>query len=121
RRRDPGRPARRPRRLRGDPMTDPICVRPPPGPLAAVLSPPGSKSLTNRALVLSAMCEGISVLRGCLDSEDTRVMRIALGRCGVAVAVSDDATELRVVGGGGPLRQVDDPTVALDVATAGTA
>lgn len=96
-----------------------IC--PPPGPVTAVLTPPGSKSLTNRALVLAAMSEGTSVLRGCLDSEDTRVMRVALARCGVRCDISADATEIEVTGGGGPLRRVDDPTVPLDVATAGTA
>jgi 3-phosphoshikimate 1-carboxyvinyltransferase len=102
-------------------MTSEIHVRPPPGPVGAALTPPGSKSLTNRALVLAAMSEGTSVLRGCLDSEDTRVMRAALVRCGVACEASDDATEVRVVGVGGPLPRVDDPERPIDVATAGTA
>ena len=57
-----------------------IDVRPPPGPLRAELTPPGSKSLTNRALLLAALARGTSTLRGCLDSEDTQVMRAALRR-----------------------------------------
>lgn len=108
-------------RLSGPAFPPAITVRPPPGPLAASLRPPGSKSLTNRALVLAAMSHGTSHLRGCLDSEDTQVMRVALARCGVLCEASADATEIRVVGGGGPLRAVDDPARPLDVATAGTA
>ena len=48
-----------------------IRVRPPPTPVSATLSSPGSKSLTNRALILAALASGRSTLRGCLDSEDT--------------------------------------------------
>ncbi|WAS94365.1 3-phosphoshikimate 1-carboxyvinyltransferase [Nannocystis punicea] len=102
-------------------MTSEVRVRPPPGPIVAALTPPGSKSLTNRALVLAAMSEGTSVLRGCLDSEDTQVMRAALARCGVVCEASEDASEVRVVGVGGPLPRVDDPERPIDVATAGTA
>ncbi len=45
------------------------------GPLDATLRVPGSKSLTNRALVCAALAEGESQLEGALDSDDTRVMR----------------------------------------------
>lgn len=102
-------------------MTTAIRVRPPPGPVSATLTPPGSKSLTNRALVLAAMAEGTSTLRGCLDSEDTQVMRAALRRCGVAIDVEDGAETVRVAGVAGPLPRVDAPEAAIDVATAGTA
>lgn len=101
-------------------MTPAIRVRPPPGPVTATLTPPGSKSLTNRALIIAAMSEGTSHLRGCLDSEDTQVMRAALRRCGVAVDTDEGATEVRVVGVGGPLPHVDGDE-PIDVATAGTA
>ncbi len=43
-------------------------------PLEARMRPPGSKSLTNRALVCAALARGTSTLAGVLDSEDTRVM-----------------------------------------------
>jgi 3-phosphoshikimate 1-carboxyvinyltransferase len=102
-------------------MTPAIRVRPPPGPVTATLTPPGSKSLTNRALIIAAMSEGTSHLRGCLDSEDTQVMRAALRRCGVAIDTDATATEVRVVGVGGPLPRVDDIDEPIDVATAGTA
>ena len=46
---------------------------------------PGSKSLTNRALVVAALAEGPSVLRGALDCEDTQVMVAALRALGIEV------------------------------------
>ena len=46
---------------------------------------PGSKSLTNRALIVAALADGPSVLTGALDSDDTRVMVEALRRLGIAV------------------------------------
>ena len=61
---------------------------PPPGASVRV---PGSKSLTNRALVIAAMADGPSTLTGALDSEDTRVMVEALRTLGIAV-VHDTAT-----------------------------
>jgi 3-phosphoshikimate 1-carboxyvinyltransferase len=54
-------------------------VRPVDGPLDAAVLPPGSKSLTNRALVCAALAPGESTLRGTLDADDTRAMRAALG------------------------------------------
>ncbi|MEZ4448713.1 MAG: 3-phosphoshikimate 1-carboxyvinyltransferase [Nannocystaceae bacterium] len=94
-----------------------------PGPLGArVLRPPGSKSLTNRALLLAAIADGTSTLGGCLESEDTELMRAALARVGVASEARDHGREVTVRGAGGPLRgPVVDPERPLDVGTAGTA
>jgi 3-phosphoshikimate 1-carboxyvinyltransferase len=50
---------------------------------AMTLRPPGSKSISNRALLLAAMAEGDSVVRGLLDAEDTRLMLDCLARLGV--------------------------------------
>ena len=58
----------------------------PAGPLRGSIRPPGSKSITNRALVCAALADGESVLSGALDSEDTQVMIAALAQLGVAVA-----------------------------------
>jgi 3-phosphoshikimate 1-carboxyvinyltransferase len=70
---------------------------------------PGSRSLTNRALVCAALAEGTSRLRGWLDSDDTRAMMEGLGRLGVEVQV--DGHELVVNGVGGrfaiPLHPID--------------
>ena len=46
---------------------------------------PGSKSISNRALLLAALAEGTTDLEGLLDSDDTRVMRAALQTLGVAL------------------------------------
>ncbi|NYT35301.1 bifunctional 3-phosphoshikimate 1-carboxyvinyltransferase/cytidylate kinase [Allopusillimonas soli] len=54
---------------------------------------PGSKSISNRALLLAAMCSGATTLEGLLDSDDTRVMIAALRQLGVQV---DEAGEGRV-------------------------
>ncbi len=97
----------------------------PPGPLVIPKLPsppqltwrvPGSKSITNRALVLAALAEGESVLEGVLYSDDTRHMRNALSALGIRI---DDLgpTTLRVHGGRGRLRAPQEP---LFVGNSGT-
>src|SRR5690606_31651618 len=54
-------------------------------PLAASLSIPGSKSLTNRELVLSALADGPSTLRAPLHSRDTALMIEALRALGTSI------------------------------------
>ncbi len=71
------------------------------GPLLGSIRPPGSKSITNRALVCAALADGSSVLRGALDSEDTRVMVDSLQRLGLEVCANEERTEIRVAGCGG--------------------
>jgi 3-phosphoshikimate 1-carboxyvinyltransferase len=56
------------------------------GPLtraAGTVRLPGSKSISNRVLLLAALAQGETAVRGLLDADDTRVMREALGRLGV--------------------------------------
>lgn len=77
-----------------------IEVQPAAGPLNARIRPPGSKSLTNRALVCAALARGTSTLRGVLDSEDTRIMLDALSVLGVAVDVDSQQQVARVTGCG---------------------
>ncbi|MGL4942553.1 MAG: 3-phosphoshikimate 1-carboxyvinyltransferase [Thermoguttaceae bacterium] len=64
----------------------------PSGPVASVVTPPGSKSLTNRAILVAALADGQSRLDGCLDSEDTRVMQDALKTLGIELTSSPDGT-----------------------------
>ncbi|MGA1155646.1 MAG: 3-phosphoshikimate 1-carboxyvinyltransferase, partial [Burkholderiaceae bacterium] len=47
---------------------------------------PGSKSLSNRALLLAALAQGQTTITGLLDSDDTRVMVESLRRLGVALS-----------------------------------
>lgn len=87
------------------------------GPLCARLRPPGSKSITNRALVCAALAEGTSTLVGALDSEDTRVMADALGQLGVGIVRDAAAQTLTVRGTSGV---IGPPSAELFVANSGT-
>jgi len=61
----------------------------PPSALDAEVCPPGSKSLTNRALLLAALARGETQLSGVLVADDTRNMRVCLERLGVAISERD--------------------------------
>lgn len=75
----------------------------PSGPIHGSLRPPGSKSITNRALVCAALARGESTLTGALESEDTLVMIDSLGRLGIRVDPSAQGRTLRVSGCGGAI------------------
>lgn len=83
-------------------MSDEIEILPS-GPVRGAIRPPGSKSITNRALVCAALAAGRSTLTGALDSEDTRVMIESLGRLGLEVEHDRDAATVRVAGCAGRL------------------
>ncbi|WP_299571405.1 3-phosphoshikimate 1-carboxyvinyltransferase [uncultured Williamsia sp.] len=68
-------------------------------PVSATVTLPGSKSITNRALVLAALADGPSTLRGVLRSRDTDLMLDALRALGVAVSVEADPTTVTVTPG----------------------
>ena len=63
---------------------------------------PGSKSLSNRILLLASMAEGTTDVYNLLDSDDTRHMLDSLQRLGVRLELSPDRTRCRVYGLGGP-------------------
>jgi 3-phosphoshikimate 1-carboxyvinyltransferase len=71
-------------------------------PIEAVLAVPGSKSLTNRALVVSSLAEGKSRLSNVLHSDDTRYMMSHLQTLGIALQASDDQVEIEGQGGAFP-------------------
>ncbi len=81
---------------------------------------PGSKSISNRLLLLAALAEGPTELHGLLDSDDTRVMVQALRALGVAVdgEAGSAGLPLRVQGCGGRLGR---PGAELFLGNAGTA
>ncbi len=97
-------------------MSDSIRI-PTSGPIHATVQPPGSKSITNRALVCAAMAVGTSTLRGVLDSEDTRVMVECLQNLGIVTESDWASSQMQVVGTAGkiPSRNAD-----LFVANSGT-
>src|ERR1035441_4535152 len=75
------------------PMPDLIEIVPLDKPVRAVITIPGSKSITNRALILVALGEGETTLRGALWSEDTQVMVECLQELGFMVNVAPDVQE----------------------------
>jgi len=70
-------------------------------PPKASVRVPGSKSLTNRALIVAALADGPSRLPGALDSDDTRVMVDALKALGIAVEHDRDSALITIEGCGG--------------------
>jgi 3-phosphoshikimate 1-carboxyvinyltransferase len=103
-------------------------IIPPSSPVNATVVLPGSKSLTNRALILAALADGEVTLRGALWSEDTQAMVHCLGKLGFSVTVSGDPNEpanrtLVVEGRGGliPAAGTEAEPLELFVENAGTA
>jgi 3-phosphoshikimate 1-carboxyvinyltransferase len=89
---------------------------------------PGSKSITNRALILAGLSRGKTVLEGALWSEDTQVMVDCLKTLGISIEVAEDPEEscnrtITVHGNGGILRAGGSPEQPLElfVGNAGTA
>lgn len=101
------------------PLPDLLPIQPFTRPVRATVMLPGSKSLTNRALLLAALCDQPVMLSGALFSEDTHLMAEALRKLGINVDADEAAKNLRVsnqaagFGGGAP--------VDLFVGLAGTA
>ncbi len=77
---------------------------------------PGSKSISNRVLLLAALAQGETEVGGLLDADDTRVMREALSRLGVALSESAGGMTIRGSGGAFAQKKAD-----LFLGNAGTA
>lgn len=93
------------------------------GPVRSVVTVPGSKSMTNRALVLAALSDGPSTLRRPLRSRDTLLMAAALRALGVEVTDSEPARGSSGAGGSPPDWHVRPGTLRgparIDVGLAG--
>lgn len=98
-------------------MTDPLPISPA-KPFDLTLAPPGSKSLTNRALLLAALAEGTTRLTGVLFADDTRRMLEALQQLGFTLNISEANHTVEVHGQGGviPAKHAE-----LNLGNAGTA
>ncbi len=79
----------------------------PVGPLDAVVRIPGSKSLTNRALVLASLSRGTSILSNALLAEDIEVMLDALVELGFAVSTDRASQRIEVTGCSGHVPATD--------------
>jgi len=87
----------------------------PRGPLDASVRVPGSKSITNRAVLAAALAHGDSRLDGALESDDTEAMRLALGELGVEVVTRGTTWSVRGTGGA-----LAAPKRTLDARASGT-
>ena len=97
-------------------IKDTLTITPPNRPLTGRVMPPGSKSITNRALLLAGLANGTSCLTGVLKSDDTIFMAKALRQMGVTVE-EPDATSFVVTGTG----KLTAPAEPLFLGNAGTA
>lgn len=88
------------------------------GPVRGGVTLPGSKSITNRALILAALGPTTVTLRNALFSRDTRIMIAALRTLGFEITADESALTITITGGGGKIPQRDAP---IEVGNAGTA
>src|SRR6185312_7711075 len=109
-------------------LPDLIEIVPPAGRVDAAVVLPGSKSITNRALILAALADKPVTLRGALWSEDTQAMVDCLERLGFDARATADPAEpanrtIVVQGRGGKVPKAGTPTepIELFVENAGTA
>lgn len=104
-----------------------MLISPIPHPLRATVRVPGSKSLTNRALIIAALADGETTIHNALESDDSQRCIESLRRLGYVVETlhasprseaERDATSLRVMGLGG---HIPASKAELFVGNAGTA
>ena len=88
----------------------------PGGPVSGSVRPPGSKSLTNRALICAGFATGSSTLTGALRSEDTEVMIDALRAVGAKIEVSNVGRTIQVQ----PIESQSRDETELFIANSGT-
>ncbi|MEX2215257.1 MAG: 3-phosphoshikimate 1-carboxyvinyltransferase [Phycisphaeraceae bacterium] len=98
-------------------MTDSVAIHPI-HPFRASLTPPGSKSLTNRALLLAALTEGECTLTGVLFADDSRRMLEAMQALGFKLDINEPARMVRITGQGGA---IPSKGASLNLGNAGTA
>jgi 3-phosphoshikimate 1-carboxyvinyltransferase len=80
---------------------DTLAMQPISRPISGAAYVPGSKSITNRALLIAALADGPSTLTGALFSDDTRYMAGALNQLGITVRSDEGAERFDIEGGNG--------------------
>lgn len=86
-------------------------------PLSGVLTPPGDKSISHRALIFGSLASGCTRVQGILDGEDVKATAAACRQLGARIEAEGDAVIINGVGQGG-LQEPDGP---LDMGNSGTA
>jgi 3-phosphoshikimate 1-carboxyvinyltransferase len=97
---------------------DTLPIRPFTQPVRVAFSVPGSKSITNRALILAAMCNQTLTLRGALFSRDTQILCEALKALGFSVDANAAQSTIALTGLGGKIPRA---SAEINVGNAGTA
>ena len=105
--------------VRGE-FPEEIEIKPLEGPVNATVRVPGSKSVTNRALIVAALANGSSSILNPLFSDDSYWLMEALTRLGFTVNADRDKAEITIVGQAGKIPSLD-PEVEVYVGNAGTA
>lgn len=104
------------------PLPDPYPIEPLTKPPNCTITVPGSKSITNRALILAALAKGKCTLRGALWADDTQVMVDSLNKLGIKTTPSkpdeNSNCDIEVEGQGG---EIPAKKAELYVGNAGTA
>jgi 3-phosphoshikimate 1-carboxyvinyltransferase len=98
-------------------VSDVLAIEPLAAPPDVTLTVPGSKSLTNRALIAAALATGTSTLQGALLADDTEAMLTGLRALGIGVTSEADGARLTVEGCGGA---VPPGPATVDVRLSGT-
>ncbi len=98
-------------------MSGALAIQPLSAPPDVDIRVPGSKSITNRALVAAALADGVSTLRGVLFADDTEAMLDSLQRLGVWLEIDRDAELVVVHGTGGEISATE---ADLDARQSGT-
>lgn len=99
-------------------MSTGLVIRPFRGPACGIAQVPGSKSITNRALILAVLADGETLITGALFSRDTLILIAALQELGFTVGADEQARQILVSGGGG---RIPRNRARLQVGNAGTA
>ena len=100
------------------PLTNPYPIDPINAPLDAVILVPGSKSITNRALLCAALAVGSTRLCGVLFADDTEAMLGCITALGAQVHIERENHVVEILGVGGQLHL--DPDVVLNAVQSGT-
>lgn len=87
-------------------------------PLHIAVEVPGSKSITNRALLIGAMADGLSEIQGILFSDDSRSFLKALQELGFEINISEEKKTVRIQGMNG---RIPKKEATIQVGSAGTA
>ena len=99
------------------PVSDPRPIRPFAGPIDAVVRPPGSKSITNRAVLAAALAGGRSTLRGVLLADDTEAMLDGVSALGAQLTVDRPGRTVTIEGVAG---RIAPGPVRIDARLSGT-